>query len=387
MTFDPGDLLICAGADGEECGPDNAAAPSIAQTALFHFPDFEALAAGLADEFAHRVYTRGRNPTVELFEKKIAALEHAETAKAFASGMGAASAVMLGLLKRGDRVLFVNRTYGPVLQLAKHLENFGVAHDRALDGDVAAVEQALRPETKLIWLENPGTMTLKLIDVAAIAALGRARDITTIIDNSWATPLFQKPVSMGVDLVLHSCSKYIGGHSDVLGGVLAGRKALIEEIFHKAFMLNGASAAPFEAWLLIRSLRTLPARLRQHEEDALQVAEFLRAHKAVRRVNHPALDEEGAALRRQLGGTTGLFSFELKRTVYDDVVRVLNRLKRFRLGVSWGGVGSLAITPQRRDNTEALKAAGIPAGLIRLSVGLEGAPCLIADLDQALQGL
>ncbi len=259
MAIDPKDLLICAGADDEARGPEKSAAPTIAQTALFHFSDFDSLAAGLADEFGHHVYTRGRNPTVELFEKKIAALERAEEAKAFASGMGAASAVMLGLLRQGDRILFVNQIYGPVLQLAKHLENFGIAHDRVLGGDVRDIETALRRETKLIWLERPGTMTFRLIDVAAIAALAQARKITTVIDNSWATPLFQKPATMGVDLVLHSCSKYIGGHSDVLGGVVAGPRALIEKIFHKAFMLNGASAAPFDVWLLIRSLRTLPA--------------------------------------------------------------------------------------------------------------------------------
>lgn len=382
MAIDPLDLEICAG--GEESGAHRPAAPAIAQTAMFHFPDFEALAAGLADEFGNRVYTRGRNPTVELFEEQIAALERAECAKAFASGMGAMSAVFHGLLKQGDRVLFVNQIYGPVLQLAKQLERFGIAHDRVLDPAPEAVERAIRPETKLVWIESPGTMTFRLIDVAAIAALAKAKGIVSVIDNSWATPLFQKPLGMGVDLVAHSCSKYIGGHSDVLGGVIAGSKKLVEEIFYRAFMLNGAAAPPFEAWLLIRSLRTLPIRMRQHEKDALQVAEYLRGHKAVRHVHHPALAPEAAGLRRQMKGTSGLFSLELEDDGYEDIVRVLNSLKIFKLGVSWGGFHSLAITPQRKDNEGALAEAGLPKGLIRLSIGLEGAEALIGDLGAAL---
>lgn len=382
MAIDPADLAICAG--GDAGGPHSAASPAIAQTALFHFPDLDSLAAGLADEFGHRVYTRGRNPTVEVFEEMIAALERAECAKAFASGMGAMSAIFHGLLKQGDRVLFVNQIYGPVLQLAKHLERYGIAHDRAPEATADGVARALRPETKLVWMENPGTMTFTLIDVAAIASMAKARGVVSVIDNSWATPLFQKPIELGVDLVAHSCSKYIGGHSDVLGGVIAGSRKLVEEIFHRAFMLNGAAAAPFEAWLLIRSLRTLPIRMRQHESDGLQVAEFLKGHKAVRQVHHPALAPEAAGLRRQMKGTSGLFSFELEDDGYDNVVRVLNSLKRFRLAVSWGGYDSLAITPQRKDNEKALREAGLPNGLIRLSVGLEGAEALIDDLTAAL---
>jgi cystathionine beta-lyase/cystathionine gamma-synthase len=382
MPIDPRDLEICA--SGEASDATSAASPAIAQTSIFHFPDFESLAAGLADEFGKRVYTRGRNPTVEAFEEKIAALERAEAAKAFSSGMGAMSAILHGLLKAGDHVLFVNQTYGPMLQLASHLERFGIKHDRLLNPAPEAVECALGPETKLLWMESPGTMTFRLIDIAAIAAIARARGIVSVVDNSWATPLFQKPVELGADIVAHSCSKYIGGHSDVLGGVIAGPRKLIEEVFHRAFMLNGAAAAPFDAWLLIRSLRTLPLRMRQHEADALEIAEFLRGCKAVRHVHHPALAPEAAALRRQLKGTSGLFSFELEDDRYENIVRVLNSLRRFHLAVSWGGYDSLAITPQRQDNEKALAEAGLPKGLIRLSIGLEGAAALTADLDAAL---
>lgn len=380
MSIAPEDIDICAGG----VLPEGPAAPPIVQTAAFHFADFDALARGLADEFNHAVYTRGRNPTVEAFEEKIAALERAESAKAFASGMGAMSAIFYALLKRGDHVLFVNQIYGPVLQLAEHLERFGIANTRVAGGELAAVSAALRPETKLVWIENPGTMMFRLVDVAGAAALARVRGAISVVDNSWATPLFQKPLEMGVDIVAHSCSKYIGGHGDALGGVIAGSRALVEEVFHKGFMLGGATAPPFEAWLLNRSLATLPLRMRQHEADGLAVAEFLRTSKAVRRVHHPALAPEAAPLRRQLSGMSGLFSFELADDGFDNVRRVLNNLKRFRLAVSWGGAQSLAISPQRRDNAAALAEAGLPLGLIRLSVGLEGAAPLIEDLEAAL---
>jgi len=376
--IDPLDLAICT----QDAGP--GAAPPIAQIALFHFPDFESLAAGLEDEFSHRVYGRGRNPTVEIFEDLIAALERAEAAKAFASGMGAMSAILHGLLSGGDHILLVNQTYGPILQLADELARLGIEHDRLLDTGPASVERALRPNTKLIWIESPGTMTFRIVDIASVAAMARSRGVITVVDNSWATPLFQKPIPLDADLVVHSCSKYIGGHGDVLGGVAAGSRRLIEAIFAKAFMLNGATPSPFDAWLLIRSLRTLPIRMAKHESDALEVARYLLGHEAVRAVHHPLLACKDGAPPTPLRGTSGLFSFELKRDGYDDIVRTLNRLKRIKLGVSWGGFGSLAITPQRRDNDEALAKAGLPRGLIRLSIGLEGAEALIDDLCEAL---
>jgi cystathionine beta-lyase/cystathionine gamma-synthase len=229
-------------------------------------------------------------------------------------------------------------------------------------------------------------MLLRMVDVPAIAALARDRDILTCIDNSWATPLFQKPIELGVDIVVHTCSKYIGGHSDVMAGAVITTAERMRDIFYRAFLLNGGILGPFDAWLLLRGLRTLPVRMRRHESDGLAVAEFLRTHPAVSRVYHPAFDAPDLAAR-QLRGFSGLLAFALVRDDFASVRRVIDALRHFRIGVSWGGVESLAISPNRGDNGDSLDAQRIPRGLIRLSVGLEGAGVLIDDLAGALARL
>jgi cystathionine beta-lyase/cystathionine gamma-synthase len=398
MRIDPRDVAICAADDpataGHESapGPDGIPAPvvpPIVQTSLFAFGRLDALVEGLGAESRTSVYTRGRNPTVGEVERRIAALERGEACLCFGSGMAAISSVMLGLLRAGDHVLFVNDTYGPTLQLADHLQRFGISHDLVLDLDPAAVERAIRPETRLLWLESPGTMRFRVLDVAACAALAKERGILTGIDNSWATPLCQKPIELGVDLVMHTASKYLGGHSDLIAGAVVSTAARIEEIFHRAYLLNGGVLGPFDAWLLLRGIRTLPVRLRQHETDALAVAKFLLDHPAVHRVFHPAFaeGEEARLVARQLSGTTGLLSFELAGGDYASVRRAIDGLRRFRIGVSWGGVESLVISPNRGTNGERLDALGIPRGLVRLSVGLEGADLLVEDLAAALAPL
>jgi cystathionine beta-lyase/cystathionine gamma-synthase len=217
-----------------------------------------------------------------------------------------------------------------------------------------------------------------------VASLARERGILTCIDNSWATPLFQKPLGMGVDIVVHTASKYLSGHSDVIAGAVISTSERMERIFYRAFLLNGGILGPVDAWLLLRGLRTLPVRLQQHEADALRVAEFLRDHPAVRAVHYPMFDADPDLVSRQLTGLTGLLSFELVRDDFDSVALVIDGLKIPRIGVSWGGVESLVISPQRANNAEQLARRGIPRGLIRLSVGLEGADLLIDDLASAL---
>ena len=384
MILDPDDVALCVAEDATP-HPDGPApmAPPIVQTSLFSFPSLEALADGLAAEFTETVYTRGRNPTVMAVERKLAALERGESCCCFGSGMAAISSVLLGLLEAGDHVLFVNQTYGPTLQLARHLERFGVRHDLLLELDPAAVERALRPETRLVWLESPGTMLFRVLDIAAVAAVARAHGALTCLDNSWATPLLQKPLALGVDLVVHSATKYLAGHSDVLAGAAVSSDDLMQRIFRRALLLNGGILAPFDAWLLLRGLRTLPARLRQHEADALAVARYLAEHPAVRSVHHPAFREGAPA--GQLTGHSGLFSFELARDDFATVAAVVNRLRRFRIGVSWGGVESIVLSPSRPSPSARLQAMGIPAGLIRLSIGLEGAELLVQDLSRALE--
>lgn len=392
MRIDPADIRVCLeDAEVAHSGEgDVAPAPTsvpIVATSLFTFPDFRSLVEGLAAERHTHVYTRGQNPTVEAVERKLALLERGGACKCFGSGMAAVSAVMLALLRAGDHVLFVNQTYGPTLDLARYLGRFGVEHDLLLDLEPEAVERALRPETRLVWLESPGTMLFRVLDLPAITALARERGALTCIDNSWATPLGQKPLELGADLVVHTCTKYLGGHSDVVAGAVVSSDALIDRIFHGPFLLNGGVLGPFEAWLLLRGMRTLPARLARQEADALRVAEFLRSHAAVRRVFHPAFAEDRALVERQLAGYSGLFSFELRGGDFESVRRVIDALRVPRIGVSWGGVESLVLSPNHGTNAAALEARGIPPGLIRVSIGLEGADVLIADLERALASL
>lgn len=395
MHIDPEDVRTCIEDEVErdEGGAAPTSAP-IVQTSLFSFPTLDALQDALADEMGSRVYTRGQNPTVEVLEGKIAALERGEACKAFGSGMAAVSAVFVGLLQAGDHVVFFNQIYGPTLQLARQLQRFGIGHDVVLDLDPGALEAAIRPETRLIWVESPGTMLFRVADLAAIASLARDRGIVTAIDNTWTTPLLQKPLEHGFDVVVHTATKYIGGHSDTVGGAVVTDRARMLEIFHRAFLLLGGILAPFDAWLMLRGLRTLPARLREHEATGLAVAGFLRDHPRVAAVHHPAFTADPAIVERQMRGYSGVFSFELAppagtgftdaETAHAAVREVVDALELFRIGVSWGGVESLVISPQRRNNARSLERHGLPPGLIRLSVGLEGADALIADLGRAL---
>ena len=381
MRIDPADIRICIeDHPAREPGVEPMATP-IVQTSLFAFPTFDALISAGAAEYRNNVYTRGQNPTVEVLEKKLAALEHGEACKAFGSGMAAVSAVIVGLLSAGDHILFVNHTYGPTMQLAKQLERFGIEHTLLLDIEPDDVRQALRPNTKLVWLESPGTMMFRTLDLAAIADIARSHGVVTCIDNSWASPLFQKPITHGVDIVLHSATKYIGGHSDVVAGAVITTAERMRQIFYRAYLLLGGILHPFDSWLLLRGLRTMPVRMQQHHADALKVAEFLRTRPEVSAVHHPAFGPASPSLE----GYSGLFSFELKDTEFNEVRTFIDALRRFRIGVSWGGVESLVISPNRGNNLSYLDAQRIPHGLIRMSIGLEGADALIDDISSALE--
>lgn len=361
--------------------------PPIVQTSLFAQGSTDALSEGLEAEHLTHVYTLGQNPTVESVEDKIARLEHGESCKVLASGMAAVSATLLGLLESGSHILFVNNTYGPTLELAERLRSFGVEYDIALTSDLDRIAEAMKPETRMIWIESPGTMLFRVVDIAAIAALARERGALTAIDNSWSTPLFQKPLDLGVDLVIHAATKYMGGHSDVIAGAIVGPATLLKTIFYNSYLLLGGSLGPFDAWLVNRGLRTLPNRMKQHHTDGLAVARFLADHPKLRQVFHPALAGDPEIVGGQMRGFSGLFSFELDTNRYETVASFVDRLKLFRIGVSWGGVESLALTPNRGTNASDLAAQQIPPGTVRLSIGLEGSAALIEDLDQALAEL
>ena len=226
-------------------------------------------------------------------------------------------------------------------------------------------------------------MLFRLVSIGEITRVAKEREILTCIDNSVATPLFQKPIEMGVDLVVHSCTKYIGGHSDVVGGALIANEELMEKIFFSSFMLLGGIQAPFNAWLLLRGLLTLPTRIRQHEKDGLAVAKFLQGHKKVKRVCHPLLCKEDSVLfEKQMLGYTGLFSAELDVSGFDELAKICDSMKLFKKAVSWGGVESLVIPSFGFDDD--VNFQGIPKNLVRFSIGLEGVDYLIRDLENAL---
>jgi len=360
-----------------------AVVPPIVQTSLFTFATLADMVETYAGRKVRNVYSRTTNPTVTLFEQKMAALEGADDAIGFPSGMAAISGAVLAFVAPGDRIVCVRHVYPDAYRLFETLLKKLQVTVRYVDGaDHAAVEAAL-PGARLLYLESPTSWTMQALDVGALAGLARRHGVMTMIDNSWATPVFQRPMSLGVDLVIHSASKYIGGHSDTVAGVVAGRSELIRHIRQTICPYIGAKLAPFEAWLLLRGLRTLPTRLRAHEAAALTLARRLAEEPSVATVMHPAL---APAMPPGLGGTSGLFSF-----VFDDSIDIpafCDALTLFQLGVSWGGHESLVVPALvARGQVAGPNSAvdfGVPARMVRLAVGLEGTEALWADLAVAI---
>jgi cystathionine beta-lyase/cystathionine gamma-synthase len=362
----------------------DAVVPPIVQSSLFTFPSFKELLETFRGERTRWVYSRTTNPTVRAFEEKIAALEGTEAAMGLASGMGAISAAVLAFASPGDRIVCVRHVYPDAYRLFETLlKRLQIAVTYADGRDHAAVAKAL-PGAKILYLESPTTWMMQALEVGPLAALGRDHGALSIIDNSYATPVFQQPAALGVDLVIHSASKYISGHSDTVAGVIAGSGPLIDQIRRGVHPYIGAKLAPFEAWLLLRGLRTLPIRMLQHQTAGLEIARALAQHPHVMRVFHPALN---GPLPRGLSGTSGLFSFECDPTI--DIAAFCDALKLFKLGVSWGGHESLAIpalvTRAQAAGPNSARDFDVPERSIRLHVGLEGAKVLLADLSQALE--
>ncbi|MDR3514426.1 MAG: PLP-dependent transferase [Azospirillaceae bacterium] len=380
---DPFDIASLVVVHDDEHAFD-AVVPPIAQTSLFTFTSFAEMEATYRGLKTRPTYSRGLNPTVRLFEEKIAALEGGEDALGFASGMAAISATVLTFVKPGDRIVCVRHVYPDAYRLFQTvLMRLGVTTTYVDGRDPDAVSRALVGAT-LFYMESPTSWVMDSHDVAALAALARAQGVISVIDNSWATPVFQRPLLLGVDIVLHSASKYIGGHSDVVAGVVAGSRALIGRIRSETCPYLGAKLSPFEAWLLIRGLRTLPIRMKAHEAAALTVARRLAAHPAVTAVSHPGL---APALPPGLSGTSGLFSFTFGDGV--DIPAFVDHLRLFKLGVSWGGheslvVPALVVLAQAAGPNSALDF-GVDPRSIRIHVGLEGADALWNDLTQAIE--
>ncbi len=361
----------------------DAVVPPIVQTSLFTFSSYDEMLSTYRGEKVRPVYSRGLNPTVRLFEEMLAKLEGGEDALGFGSGMAAISSSVLTFVEPGDRIVAVRHVYPDAFRLFGTLLKRMQVEVTYVDGlDEDAVAKAL-PGAKVLYLESPTSWVMDAHDVGALAALARKHGALSIIDNSWATPVFQQPLGLGVDLVLHSASKYLGGHSDVVAGVVAGSSKLIDRIRGEALPYLGGKLSPFDAWLLLRGLRTLPIRMKAHEASALEIAKRLQAHDMVGEVFHPALANR---LPPGLSGTSGLFSFTLREGV--DVAAFCNHLKLFQLGVSWGGHESLVVPGevvlQQKAQPNSAQAFGIDGRSVRIHVGLEGTEALWCDLEAAI---
>jgi cystathionine beta-lyase len=373
----------------ERAGYRGAVTPPIYETSNFAFGSVAAMREAGQDELANAFYTRGNNPTVEILRRKLAALEGTEDALVFGSGAAAMAAAVLASVRAGDHVVCVQKPYAWTRVLVRDwLPRFGVEVSFMDGADLPAVEAALNPRTKMIVLESPNSLTLEMQDLTAISAIARPRGIRTLCDNSYASPLLQRPAELGIDLVMHSATKYLNGHSDVVAGVVCGPASMIREIFRGPYMTFGAIIGPFEAWLMLRGLRTLGVRMQRVQQSTARIVEFLERHPRIARVYYPgsASDPQRELARRQMQGGSGILSIEVAADDLSGVERFCDSLKLFLLAVSWGGHESLAwpVAVAIRGGSAESNRTGLPWNLVRLSIGLEDPEDLIADLDQAL---
>ncbi len=375
---------------GQHPDPSTGAiATPIAQTTAFGYGTLERGAAIFAGEAPGYRYSRFANPTVAALEAKLADLEGAPSAVAFASGTAACSSVLLGLLRPGDELVFLGPLYGGTEGLLRNLgERWGI---RVVDATACGLEAALTPATRMVWVESLTNPTLRVHDLAEVARLARARGITTVVDNTFCTPCLVRPLALGMDVVLHSMTKYLGGHGDATGGIVAGSEALVRAVRQTGLGHVGGNLAPQEAYLFLRGIKTLPLRMAAHCEGAMAVARFLQNHPAVKTVHYPGLEshpQHALAQRQMQGGFGGMVTLELARAERTAVAAMLNRLQLFTQAVSLGDVDSLACHPASTTHSfvspEARAAAGVTEGMVRLSVGIEHPDDLIADLAQAL---
>ncbi len=369
---------------GEDDFPFGAVSPPIYQTSIFSFPTFEDFQRAMGDEVHNYLYSRGNNPTVNLFETKIAALEHGERAKLVSSGVSAISASILAFLKSGDHIVAVKDAYSwAKTLLEKYLTRFGVEYTYVSGTDLQEFVAAIRPNTKIIYLESPTTFRFELQDLKAVAALAKERNIKTIIDNTWATPIYQNPLDYGIDIVVHSATKYFGGHSDLVAGVIVGKEKDIEHIFQTEFQNIGTVPDPFMAWLLLRGIRTLQIRMKAHYENTLEIVKYLSGHPKITEILYPFHpgNPQYELAKSQMRGGSGLFSFQLKTKDAGRVARFTNELQYFRRAVSWGGYESL-IFPYAASHPNAPENL---VSLIRVHIGLEEPQLLIESLENALK--
>lgn len=367
----------------------NAVAPPIMQSSNFAFENVEAMRKAFADEFGSYLYSRGINPTVDILRKKLAALDGAEDCLVFNSGSAAIYAAVMANVKTGDHIVSVKEPYTWAKKLFDEiLPRFGVSTTYIDGRHIENFERAILPNTTLIYLESPNSWDYALQDLEAVADLARSENILTICDNSYCTPLYQQPILMGIDLCIQSATKFIGGHSDAVAGVLSGSREMITRIFNSEYLNIGSGIQPFNAWLLLRGLRTLAIRLERISASTIKVLDFLKSHPSVEKVFFPFdpdFDQYDLA-KKQMRGCCGLLSFLMKAEHVDEIEDFCNRLRHILLAVSWGGHESLIIPASAGIEKSAFRSTEPKHRMIRLYVGLEDPGYLISDLRQAFEG-
>ncbi len=366
----------------------NAVAPPIIQSSNFVFDSIQDMRDAIANEMHHHVYTRGNNPTVEILRKKVAALEKAEDALIVSSGATAIAAAVLSNLEKGDHIICVQKPYSWTYKLiSQFLNRFGVSHDFVDGRSIKNIKEKIKDNTKVLFLESPNSLTFELQDLEACSHLAKAHSITTIIDNSHCSPIFQNPIDYGVDIVVHSGTKYINGHSDVVVGVICSSKKNIEKIFHSEYMTLGMNISPHDAALVIRGIRTLPIRVKQSDQTAKILVERLESHPKVEKVIYPFSKSfpQYDLAKKQMKGNGGLLTLALKASSKEEVYTFCDSIKRFLIAVSWGGYESLMIPSITFHDMPNMEDSPIPWNYIRFYVGLEDVEYLWEDFENAFK--
>ncbi|MFG0454612.1 methionine gamma-lyase [Shewanella mangrovisoli] len=360
------------------------------QTATFVFESAQQGGERFAGNESGYIYTRLGNPTVAELERKMAVLEGAEAAAATASGMGAVSAALLANLQIGDHLVASNAVYGCTFALmTSQFARFGIEVTLVDFTDLAAIERAIKPNTRVIFCETPVNPHLQVFDLKGIADIAKRHQLVSIVDNTFMTPLLQQPLAFGIDLVVHSATKYLNGHGDVIAGIVCGSEEQLHRVKYEILKDIGAVMSPHDAWLILRGLKTLDVRLQRHCDSAQRVAEFLEQHPAVTRVYYPGLKSHSG--HRFIGGQMaragGVIAFELAASL-EQAMAFVGNLKLFSIAVSLGDAESLIQHPASMTHSpytpEARQAAGISDNLLRISIGLEDCGDIIEDLNQAL---
>jgi cystathionine beta-lyase/cystathionine gamma-synthase len=365
----------------------NAMSPPVIQTSNFAFPSVKDFQAKIMDELNNHVYSRGNNPTVEILRKKLAALEGTDDALIFASGAAAIAMAIMSCVGQGDHVICVKHPYSwTATLLTRYLVRFGVKYDFVDGTDMQAIEHAVKPNTKLLFLESPNTFTYELQDLNACAALAKKHNFLTAIDNSYCSPLYQQPAKFGIDIVIHTLTKYINGHSDVMGGVVCASDEIIRKMFINEYMTLGGIMSPHDASLVIRGLRTLPARMKQISESTVYIIEKLKGNKHVKRILYPFDPDflQYELAKRQMSGCGGLFTIEFDYPDIESLLAMLDKIKRWKIAASWGGHEALMMPIAAFYNLPGRDDPHLPWSYVRFYVGLEEPEYLLEDLLAAL---